>query len=262
MYDLPLKRGEIVRTPSDKPVRCTKLYEVCTKKRDRTFGGSVAEPACSPPVSNRPSPIWPDRTERVGAPSARRRHRTSTAGALRRAASCEMVPSMFSPPIRASSHEPKRPTRLPARVKAAILLMVYGDPARPDQPIDFVAAAKACGVQVDHMRRWLHRPEAASMLRRERAAYRLALCAGNENALARIRDQSENAMAVCKSVQLLDQADRDEMLRPSTRPRQEAGLVILIQGAMPSPSPTGPIVDVTPAKPRAEPGADREPRDG
>jgi hypothetical protein len=76
-----------------------------------------------------------------------------------------MVPSMFSPPVRASGHEPKRPTRLPAKIKAAILLMVYGDPARPDEPIDFIAAAKLAGVAPDNMRRWLHRPGAASITR-------------------------------------------------------------------------------------------------
>jgi len=118
-----------------------------------------------------------------------------------------MVSGMFSPPVRASGREPKRPTRLPAKVKVAILLMVYGDPDNPDKPLDFIAAAKLAGVQVDHMRRWLHRPEAASMLRKERAAFRLGLTAGNENALRRIRDRSENPMAVVRSVQVLNDMD-------------------------------------------------------
>jgi hypothetical protein len=160
-----------------------------------------------------------------------------------------MVPAMFSPPVRASGHEPKRPARLPAKVKTAILLMVYGDPARPDEPIDFIAAAKLAGVQPDNMRRWLHRPEAASMLRAERRAYRLALCAGNESALARIRDKSENAMAVVRSVQVLEELSDQPQNRNSQQ--QQPGLTIVIETKA-APQPVGPVVDVV-AEPAREP---------
>jgi hypothetical protein len=134
-------------------------------------------------------------------------------------------------------------------VKTAILLMVYGDPARPDEPIDFIAAAKLAGVQPDNMRRWLHRPEAASMLRAERRAYRLALCAGNESALARIRDKSENAMAVVRSVQVLEELSDQPQNRNSQQ--QQPGLTIVIETKA-APQPVGPVVDVV-AEPAREP---------
>jgi hypothetical protein len=137
-------------------------------------------------------------------------------------------------------------------VKTAILLMVYGDPARPDEPIDFIAAARLAGVQPDAMRRWLHRPAAASMLRAERRAYRLALCAGNESALARVRDRSENSMAVVKSVQVLNEMEVEETARRSG-PQHTPGLVVQIITPA-SPRPVGPVVDVTPVRePRDEP---------
>jgi len=162
---------------------------------------------------------------------------------------------MFSPPVRASGHEPKRPARLPAKVKAAILLMVYGDPARPHEPIDFIAAAKLAGVQPDNMRRWLHRPEAAALLRAERRAYRIALCAQNESALARIRDKSENAMAIVKSVQVLNEMEAEETNRRSG-PQNTPGLVVQILTPA-APRPIGPVVDLEPVRPvELEPGAD------
>jgi hypothetical protein len=162
---------------------------------------------------------------------------------------------MFSPPVRSAGREPKRSVRLPAKVKTAILLMVYGDPARPDELIDFIAAAKLAGVQPDNMRRWLHRPEAASLLRKERAAYRLALTAGNESALARIRDKSENAMAVVRSCQVLSEWDREEFIHPSGHPRPQPGLVVQIITPA-SPRPVAAVVDVV-AEPAREPGDDR-----
>jgi hypothetical protein len=135
--------------------------------------------------------------------------------------------------------------------------MVYGDPARPDEPIDFVAAAKLAGVQPDAMRRWLHRPQAASMLRAERRAYRLALCASNENALARIRDKSENAMAVVKSVQVLEELDQDDVHR-QRHGNVSPGLCIVIADARgPSPrtvAPVSPVIEHEPVRePRDEP---------
>jgi hypothetical protein len=52
---------------------------------------------------------------------------------------------------------------------------------------DLVVAAQASGLRPDTMRRWLHRPELVGFLRRERAAFRQAICAGNEAVLAEIR---------------------------------------------------------------------------
>jgi hypothetical protein len=58
---------------------------------------------------------------------------------------------------------------------------------------------------------------------------------GRELALRRIRDSSPNGMAVCKSVQILNDMESEEQGRAS-RPATAPGLVVVIQGAMPKQS--------------------------
>ena len=91
------------------------------------------------------------------------------------------------PPLTSSaSRDLKRPRPIPKKVGAAIVMMVRGLPDDEDQrPLSFIAAAKAAGIGPDTMRRYLDRPEVIVMLRRERRAYREALCGGNEGARRR-----------------------------------------------------------------------------
>jgi hypothetical protein len=126
-----------------------------------------------------------------------------------------------------------RPKPIPAGVKAACLMMIY-------EPADFITAAKANGLKPETLRRWLHRPEVIGLLRKERAAFRAAICAGNERVLADIRDTSENAMARVHSIKTLEGLDAEAVAR---QPGQvSAGITIVIKGAQPSAT----IVDVTP----------------
>ena len=91
----------------------------------------------------------------------------------------------------------KKPRPVPKAVKDAVTLMVYGKPDDPDgRPVDFIEAGRACGIKPDIMRRWLDRPAVRALLHAERRAFRAAICAGNELSLARVRDRSENGMAV------------------------------------------------------------------
>ena len=78
----------------------------------------------------------------------------------------------------------------------------------PDcKPLRLIAAAKLAGIKPDVMRRYLDRVEVRSLLRAERRTFREAICAGNEGALKRVRDQAGNGMAVVASVRALEQLD-------------------------------------------------------
>jgi hypothetical protein len=158
-------------------------------------------------------------------------------------------------PIAASGSrapDKQRPRPVPKQIKAVIKLMIYGEPNDPDgKPVDFITAAKACGVRPDIMRKWLDRPEVRSFLRAERRAYREIICSGNEGALRRIRDESANAMAQINAVRTLEQICEEETIREG-RGTVSPGLVIcMVQERPPQPSPA-PVVDVEPL-PVAEP---------
>ncbi|MFL6302006.1 MAG: hypothetical protein ACJ72H_00560 [Candidatus Sulfotelmatobacter sp.] len=112
----------------------------------------------------------------------------------------------YNPPLAASgSREPKRAQAIPKRVKKMIECMVRGREDDPDaKPLDFIEAGRIAGLKPDVARRWLDRPHVISALRSERKAYREAICAGNEGALARVRDTSENGVAIVNSVRQLE----------------------------------------------------------
>ena len=143
---------------------------------------------------------------------------------------------MHDPPLAsATSRSPaERPRSIPRHVKAMILTMIYDG-------LDFVTAGKANGIKPDHARRWLHRPEVVALLRRERAAFRTALCAANERVLADIRDTSENAMARVHSIKTLEGLDAETVARQPGA--VSAGITIKIVQAAARPE----LVDVTPA---------------
>lgn len=117
------------------------------------------------------------------------------------------------------------------------MMMIY-------EGCDLVVAAQASGLKPDTMRRWLHRPELVGFLRRERAAFRQALCAGNERALAQIRDEFDNAMAKVNSIKCLEDMNEESSLRRASDV-QSPGVTIVIRHAAEVSRPA-PIVDITP----------------
>jgi len=141
-------------------------------------------------------------------------------------------------PIAASGpRTPDKPKRIPKPIRDALLLMVYGKPDDPDQaPLGFIDAAKEQGVKPDVMRRWLDRPEVRRFLTSERRAFRAAICAGNEAALQRVRDTSENGMAVIGSVRTLEQLEHAASER--TVVAQPAPGIVLVIAA---PSRVAPL---------------------
>lgn len=154
----------------------------------------------------------------------------------------------IAPPVASSgAREPERARPVPKRVRQAIELMVRGLPNDPDsKPLDFISAARACELKPDTLRRWLDRPAVRALLMAERRAWRDAICAGNEGALARVRNTSENGMAVIGAVRALEQIA--DAAPPSGEVRRQPGVVIIIG----SPPDSRSVIDVTPIPPDHE----------
>jgi hypothetical protein len=77
-------------------------------------------------------------------------------------------------PIAASGRDASdKPRPIPKSVQLACLDMIH-------KGIDFVAASQLHGLKADTLRRHLHRPETIAFLRRERKAFRAAVCSAYE----------------------------------------------------------------------------------
>jgi hypothetical protein len=128
----------------------------------------------------------------------------------------------------------ERPRQIPQSVRAAALKMIH-------EGCDFVVAAQASGLRPDTLRRWLHRNELVSFIRRERAAFREAICSGNEHALAAIRDEpTGNSMAKVNAIRTLEALGEGAALRSGELP--SPGVTIRIVHETPRPAP----IDITP----------------
>ena len=116
---------------------------------------------------------------------------------------------------------------VPARVKTAVAhLMKAGE-------FDLQGAALAAGMPVVRLRHLLGQSYVRKYMREQRLVEIEALCQGNAAALAKVRDTSENGMAVIGSIKAAEQI-RSQILSEdgaggSTRPMP--GLVIQIVGS-------------------------------
>jgi hypothetical protein len=141
----------------------------------------------------------------------------------------------------------ERPKPIPAAVRQACVTMVH-------EGITFVAAAALHGLKPDRLRRALHRPEVILLLRRERAAFRAAVCAANEAVLASIRDEREgNQMARVHAIRTLEGLDEGAVARLPGSPSPGVTIRIVNQVAV-SPEPSAPsrvlpsvMIDAQPA---------------
>ena len=115
-----------------------------------------------------------------------------------------------------ASSAPRQPDRqkprpIPADVRRVIHLMTWGDDANPDAlPLDLIAACAAAGIKPYRMRRYLDRPAVIAHLRAEHRKFREVVCCGNAAALGKVRDTSENGMAIVASVRALDGMQTEE----------------------------------------------------
>jgi hypothetical protein len=153
-----------------------------------------------------------------------------------------------SPLVSSGPREPtKRPRPIPAKVKAAIKLMVRGKDDDPDtKPFGLLEAARSAGMQPFVLRRYLERPTVIALLRSQRRAFRNELCATNESHLADIRANSLNAMAKLGAIRTLEElSDAEYATHRRSEPDSSPHVTIRIL-AGPAPPPDTPVIDVTP----------------
>jgi hypothetical protein len=144
-----------------------------------------------------------------------------------------------------SKHQPSRSIYPSIRKALAILLS--------QSKYDLQEAAIGAGLTTQKLREYLARPAVRTYLRNERRTQIEALCASNANALARVRDEAENSMAVVNAVRQAEtmRARIIEEDGPTGMARPTAGLIIVIGG-----NAGGRDVVIEPAAaPRIEDGA-------
>jgi hypothetical protein len=135
---------------------------------------------------------------------------------------------MPSPPVLAGGpRDAKRMRPLPKPLRELIVLMVRGCPDDSGRQFDFVEAARMVGIRPQDVRKWFDRPVFLQALRAERKAWRAAICAANESALKRVRDTSENGMAVIGAVRSLEDLTEAEVTQ-SRGTHESPGIVINI----------------------------------
>jgi hypothetical protein len=98
---------------------------------------------------------------------------------------------------------------------------------------DVPAAAAGAGLTTQKLKEYLSRPSVRTYLREQRRVQIETLCASNANALARIRDEAENSMAVVNAVRQAEtmRARIIEEDGPTGTARPACGLVIVIGGS-------------------------------
>jgi hypothetical protein len=153
-------------------------------------------------------------------------------------------------PIRSSSpREPdRRPRPIPPKIKAVVHNLIWGRDDDPDAlPMDLIAACIAAGVAPFVARRYLDRPGVIAHLRAELRKRRAIDCCGNPAALRRVRDTSQNAMAVVAAVRAMDGLQAEDAGRADG---VTPGVTIRIVNVAPQPTPS---IDVTPNAEPSEP---------
>jgi len=121
-----------------------------------------------------------------------------------------------------SKHQPSRSIYPSIKTAVAILLS--------QSRYDLQQAAIGAGLTTEKLREYLARPAVRTYLRNERRTQLEALCASNANALARVRDEGENAMAVVNAVRQAEtlRARIIEEDGPGGMAKPTCGLVIVI----------------------------------
>jgi hypothetical protein len=121
----------------------------------------------------------------------------------------------FYPIVSSGPREPdRRPRSIPLKIKAVVRNLIWGrdnDPA--GMPMDLISACAAAGVKPFVARRFLDRPQVIAHLRAELRKRREVDRCGNSAALRKVRDSSENAMAVVNAARALDGMGADDPWR-------------------------------------------------
>ena len=111
------------------------------------------------------------------------------------------------------------------KVRAAIAILLS------QEKYDLAAAATGAGLTIQRLRDYLARPSVRTYLRDQRRVQIESLCASNATALARVRDEAENSMAVVNAVRQAEtmRARLIEEDGAGTSTRAMPGLVIVLQ---------------------------------
>jgi hypothetical protein len=134
---------------------------------------------------------------------------------------------------------------VPARVKRAIAFLL-------EQKADLQAAALHAGMSTYELRREMKKPHVRRYALAERQIALESFCLGSPAALAKVRDQSENGMAVVAAVKAGELLQQGALAAEATAQKRQPGLQIVIvqrdgsQEFVPM-SPSVPMLDVTPA---------------
>jgi hypothetical protein len=118
-------------------------------------------------------------------------------------------------------------------------------------PRDDAAVAKEVGLTTYWLRRYMKRPEVLRYYREERQAFIEEVCAGNPAALAKVRDTSENGMAVVAAVRQAELL-RQNVIEEAGGPAQRLpGLqIVIVQQdtgkVMQTIGPTAPMIEASP----------------
>ena len=109
-------------------------------------------------------------------------------------------------------------------VRTAIAILLAQD------KYDLGAAAAGAGLTLPKLKEFLNRPSVRTYFREQRRVQIETLCASNANALARVRDQGENAMAIVNAVRQAEtmRARIIEEDGPGGMAKPTCGLVIVI----------------------------------
>ena len=150
----------------------------------------------------------------------------------------------FYPIASIGPREPdKRPRPIPAKIKAVCHFLVWGDDD-PDKPLDLIPACQAAGVTPFVMRRYLDRPAVIAHLRSEQRKRREVDICGSSAALKRVRDTSQNDIAIVAACRALnEQLGGDDPWRTDVADARGITLRIIHQQT-PQPAP----IDITPPK--------------
>jgi hypothetical protein len=153
---------------------------------------------------------------------------------------------------------------VPVKVKTAIAYML-------EQKADLVAAAQHAGIAPVELRRYMGKPQVRRYALEQRQIALEVFCAGSPAALTRVRDESENGMAVVASVKAGEQLRVGAIEAEGAMQRRQPGLTVVVlpplgstgeaQVAFQAPSTRPPMLDVTPKPqpvPAMQPDADAE----
>jgi hypothetical protein len=132
-----------------------------------------------------------------------------------------------------------RSTTVPARVRTAIAFLL-------EQKDDLPAAAAHAGMTLRELKRWMGRPRCRRYALEQRQIALETFCLQSPAALARVRDTSDNGMAVVAAVKAGEMLRTGVLHEEATTKARAPGLQIIVMPAL-QQQPTPMQIDVVPA---------------